>query len=1025
MPRPSATARKNQSNRQENGSFGPGKKVNKQRSNGTLNGHASAGSTPNSGPSAAQAAWPSSRSNSDTAVSSTIATASRVNGSTDNPKADGHGARGFLNGYAKGNSDMSYGQANGAVPQNGGVAASASRRTDKATTTTAAASKRSSGSINPLQLASTILKSCPMYDTIAILIFLLQLPPMVLTLVQFLFASLTFMPPSGASAGSLSSNFDIFQGPAGTPSLGTMIAMDGFCLLFWGLFMWTWAQNFALDLAHVQVAITLGGGGSGKNGGVNTLCVGIVLVLHLIRSKGIQDFIMGHLLSAKIVSPDLLSQYSHLFPAEFRRSESQSSPSWIRSLLAVHILAQAGTAMARRSMAKNRAPAPARVGKRVDTEASAGSQTQIDSAFESGASVSSYIGADGQLVTPVTHKDGRDRLLSAKKRRRQANQVRSRQPFWAALASTKVTVMREYEHSRALSKTSRGLQMTEEDLQGVSLDDGLVWITEVDSSTIKFAAGDFASPDDPPVSGACEAGRLGSDDAEPFYVCVNGALWATATISKVPDAAKGASAVHWRGEVSGLAPNCAYTCAFLRSDTDEEICVMSVKTPAADDAAEQGEQPAAFKFCRRPLEWFSDRFPAVSLAATPPPPSYRPSSPTTTLKNSIANAEAKLNEKRSRLRKIKNDHKLAVSKLRKELDNYTHRLQSGTDENRQKQRSLQLERNIRQTEEATAALGAQLDTMANVPEEELEEWRAQKAQYERDLEILTTAKEELSAARTAVAREVSSLESDLTSTIQRRERLQGRRTRVHEQYERIVSANAQGLNERERRAAEQFAREQDQAKLEINFNEQFASIGQSIHEYQLRTNQLWQQSTALEQSIQQQQQQMLLDAAPLTPEGTLPGTHHLDLSGITLGGLTSTAPGGRSLLSGLSFPPLKSSPLQHSASPAGVSSHPTSPLAHAPSPFESDFVPRDRSFSNRSGRSSLYGSDFVDVPRRAGPFAPDPTDFLLEKHPPVDPIGVRSVASPFHRAGSRGSGSGSGGTGSGSGSPSSAAGRSH
>ncbi|RLL97821.1 hypothetical protein CFD26_105985 [Aspergillus turcosus] len=51
-----------------------------------------------------------------------------------------------------------------------------------------------------------------------------------------------------------------------TPSLGTMIAMDGFCLLIWGLFMWTSAQNFALDLAHVQVAITLGGGGFGKNG---------------------------------------------------------------------------------------------------------------------------------------------------------------------------------------------------------------------------------------------------------------------------------------------------------------------------------------------------------------------------------------------------------------------------------------------------------------------------------------------------------------------------------------------------------------------------------------------------------------------------------------------------------------------------------------------------------------------------------------------------------------------------------------
>ncbi|PKX92511.1 putative ubiquitination network signaling protein [Aspergillus novofumigatus IBT 16806] len=977
MPRSSATARKSHSNRHENGSANTGKKVAKQKSNGHLNGIINGGSA-SSSLSSSQVDLPSSRSSSDPAIPTTTAAPTKLNGTLDSSKADCN-APDHLNGYAKGNADMSYVQNNGVASQTGGdVAGLASRRTEKSAT--GAKRSPSNASINPLQLASTILKSCPMYDTIAILIFLLQLPPMVLTLVQFLFASLTFLPPSGASTGSLTSNFDIFQGPAGTPSLGTMIAMDGFCLLIWGLFMWTWAQNFALDLAHVQVAITLGGGGFGKNGGVNTLCVGIVLIMHLVRSKGIQDFVIGHLLSSNIISPDMLSQYSHLLPTEFRRTEPQTSPSWLRSLLAVHILAQAGTAMARRSMAKNRTPNPPRTGKRIDTEASAGSQTQIDSAFESGASVSSYIGADGQIVTPTAHKDGRDRLLSAKKRRRQANQVRSRQPFWAALASTKITVMREYEHSRALSKTARGLPMTEDDLQGLSLDDGLVWITEIDSSTIKFAAGDFSSADDSSGSGACEAGCLASEDMEPFYVCVNGALWATATICKVHDAPKGSSMVHWRGEISGLAPNCAYTCSFVRSDTDEEICVISVKTPATNDAEQ------------------------VSSVSTPPQPSYRPSSPTTTLKNSIVNAEAKLNEKRSRLRKAKNDHKLVISKIRKELDNYNHQC----------------------------------------PEEELREWSDQKAKHEHELSLLNSAKEELASARSAVAREVSSLETELSSAIQRRERLQSRRTRINEQYERIVSANAQGLNERERRAAEQFAREQDQAKLEATFNEQFASIGQSVQEYQLRAQQIWQQCDAIEQAIQQQHQQMLLDPGPLTPEGNLPGTNPFSESALPLGALTSTAPSNRSLL-GLSFPPLKSSPLQTASSPVGASSShptspvqqpsylnfPTSPLVNASSHLDSDFVYRDRSFSNRSARSSLYGSDFMDSSRRQ-PFQLDLSELLADKRSPGSDSntalnsGLRPVSSPFQRAGSRGSGSGSngtGGSGSGSGSPSSVYGK--
>ncbi|KAI5303316.1 hypothetical protein KEM55_000609, partial [Ascosphaera atra] len=336
------------------------------------------------------------------------------------------------------------------------------------------------------------------------------------------------MPPAGISSSALTSNFDIFQGPAGTPSLGTMVAMDAFCLLIWGLFMWTWAQNFAIDLAQVQVAITLGGGSSDKSGGVNMLCVLVVLVLHLLRSQGIQDFVVGRLLAAKVVSADMIARIASLVPAEFRRRNEPQPPTWLRSLLAVHILAQAGTAMARRSMAKNRtSPASStsnKGGKRVDTEASAGTSSAHHhnhhhhpdpSGLENGMDVSapdraaaaassstpSYFGPEGygygygsHPSAPPAIKETRERMSSAKKRRRQANQVRSRQPFWAALASTKVTVMREYEHSRTgVWSAAHPHPVTEEDAEGGVLQD--IWITSVHGSAICFAASDF------PVSG--------------------------------------------------------------------------------------------------------------------------------------------------------------------------------------------------------------------------------------------------------------------------------------------------------------------------------------------------------------------------------------------------------------------------------------------------------------------------------------------------------------------------------------------
>jgi hypothetical protein len=395
------------------------------------------------------------------------------------------------------------------------------------------------------------------------------------------------------------------------------------------------------------------------------------------------------------------------------------------------------------------------------------------------------------------------------------------------------------------------------------------------------------------------------------------------------------------------------------------------------------------------------------------------------------NAEVKLNEKRARLKKTKNDHKLLISRIKKELDNYNHRLSSGSDENRQKQRSLQLERNIRQTEEATAALESQLDNMENIPEEELEKWTSQKAEFERELEMLNTAKEDLLAARATVAREIASLDSELNSAIQKRERLQSRKARLNEQYERIVSANAQGLNERERRAAEQFAREQDQAKIEANFNEQLASISRSVQDYQMRTTQLWQQASAIEQAIQQQQQQMLMETGPLTPEGNLPGTNpppeNPSTAGIS-GGMTITPANSRAIL-GSTLSVMRSSPQQMSSPAPAASPLPASPMQsmqqlqqYQASPrmsvasyFGREFTYRDRSSSNRSARSSLYADfDFLDSSR----FLQDPlerrssgSDGKGHVSPTYGPIG-----SPFTRAGSQGSGSGSG-SGSGCGSP--------
>ncbi|KAI5290285.1 hypothetical protein KEM54_001971 [Ascosphaera aggregata] len=812
--------------------------------------------------------------------------------------------------------------------------------------------------VNTIALASTILKSCPMYDTIAILIFLLQLPPIVLTLVHFLFASLTFMPPAGISTSALTSNFDIFQGPAGTPSLSTMIAMDAFCLLIWGLFMWTWAQNFAIDLAQVQVAITLGGGSSEKNGGVNTLCVLVVLFLHILRSQGIQDFVVNRLLSAKVVSAEMIAKIASMIPEDVRRElgnrEPPQPPTWIRSLLAVHILAQAGTAMARRSMAKNRSPAPSKHGKRggvgsttagggnglgnIDTEAAAGSTSHVDlSSFDStpGATSSTYFAStqDSAPTTSISHhnvtntppaiKETRERISSAKKRRRQANQVRSRQPFWAALASTKVTVMREYEHSRTVTWSSSAFSsascyasasatsssssttttaaaagaggassntasanysssfvssvpsalsavsgsgyvhpLTEDDFEGGLVQE--IWITSIESSAIIFAASDFpvvtgdsayaqhigaantitsstASTTSLPFSAS---DRKEDDDAtfdqqfdtsNPFHVYVNGAPWATVSMVPVPQNTAEPSLVRWRGEISGLAPDCTYSCSFVRGDTGAKISVMSVKT------LRKSENEAY-----------------ASPSNNTSRPSLRPSSPLTTMKNSVRSMEEQLTQRRQYLRKVKGDQKATVSRLRKEVENYANRLKSANDENKQRQRIMQLERTIKQTEEQIHSLSVRVKDSENVPELERAEWRRARSRFESEMEKLVELRADLDRIRKASNESVSAVQSEYNNTVQKRERLQARTARLTEQLERITVANEKGMNERERRAAEQLAREQERVNIEANFLEQITLLTNSVHDYQGRTANLWSQANAIDQAFQAQQQQYYL-----------------------------------------------------------------------------------------------------------------------------------------------------------------------
>ena len=258
-------------NRHENGVVAPGKRVTTQKSNGHLNGSAEAVASANG-----QASQPST-----TALTTPPLPEKHLNGQPPNAK-DGYYPTSHQHDESRDD-----GTANGLgafpdqVSQANGTLRATSAKTDAAALQSSTARKD-----NVFNLAMTILRSCPLGDTLTILIILLSIPSTVLKLMNTLFAMLTFLPPAG-SFFSLPNTFnDIFQGSGGTPSLATIVITDVLGLILWFV-AWTPIQALAIEYTQAVVAATLGGGNANKKTGYDSTlhCIAIVTLRH-VSSRG-------------------------------------------------------------------------------------------------------------------------------------------------------------------------------------------------------------------------------------------------------------------------------------------------------------------------------------------------------------------------------------------------------------------------------------------------------------------------------------------------------------------------------------------------------------------------------------------------------------------------------------------------------------------------------------------------------------------------------------------------------------------
>ncbi|KAF2743664.1 hypothetical protein M011DRAFT_480607 [Sporormia fimetaria CBS 119925] len=844
--------------RHENGLAAPGKRISKQKSNPQLNGHVNGRASPSS---ASTPPLPTHHDHEHITSSASPSVAAPANRTAAGSVSEGSG-RGDRSAF-----DTTHDSGDGCRQCEG-------RPNFDVAPMSARASKGPTYKTDMFTVATTILSSCPLRDVLAILILLLQLPPTVLTIVQFLFATLTFVPPQAGTSLSALSAFpsftDVFQGSGGTPSLFTVVFADAFILLIW-LVLWVPAQNFFLDLAQAVIAIALGGVAAGPNGGSTTngvfLCVIIILSNHLFRFKPLREH-MVHFMWTGLARGGLDFMTSPPSSPPSYRSFT-SSHGWLRSLLGIHILAQGLVRMIRRSLSR-RDPSPKLLADRkAEPDSAVHVARASSSALEPGADVPVTSPGDGRPPgPPPSALASKERMSSSRKKRKQATQVRSQQPFWAALASTKVTVSKELESSRAANDAA---EANAKDINHIGNavstgEEDRVWISQVGHADISFRVSMASHVGLEDVQEEAEKQpSSGIDKSKPFYLRVNGADWSSTRIQQSAEDGEEGKGI-WTGEIFGLTALTNYLCAFVRTADDQVFFSASLITSPG------------------PVD--------VQVVSPPPHQALRPSSPTTTLKNSIAAADQKLQDLRNRLKRNRKDHKAGLTAIKKEVETLSNRLaNAGGNDERQHQRVRQFNQNIKQADAAAAEFASQIESLGEIPQADLDEAAAKKKMWKKERDHKDALATELEQLRDEIDRQVKNVESDITSVLQKRERLRQRQTALNEKHERLIAANEEGLSAKQRREQERAALRLERQTIENQYRSNINGYERRTHELSISTGNLLATIQHFEHELSQAQQQQV--SVPTTPEGPLPGTTTMSphptipFSGFTFPSLTA------------------------------------------------------------------------------------------------------------------------------------------
>ena len=402
---------------------------------------------------------------------------------------------------------------------------------------------------------------------------------------------------------------------------------------------------------------------------------------------------------------------------------------------------------------------------------------------------------------------------------------------------------------------------------GTVLPEDRVWVLDIRDTEVFFKAelSAFASQQDTKPEDVIPPSP-GIDRQKPFFVRLNGADWGSTRILGAASNGNTDGSDHktWNGEIYGLTPLTKYSCEFVRLSDQQVICTTSLITLPAP-SAEQRECLTSKSACSELT------IVATTVPAPPQHQSLRPLSPTSTLKQSIAAAEAKREEIRNKLKRLRKDHKNTSAAVRKEIDQLSGKVaSSGGQDERQKQRIQQLKLNVKQAEDATLSLKAELEALGDLPEDELQESAAHKRAWIAACDAKAAALAEYDSAKVEAEKELSDLRNEIATSNQKRERLVARRAKLTETHDRLVNDHNADLSAKQRHEQERQRTLQDYMERESKLHFWISDTRANAENYNIKANELFQEIDFANTQLARQHAAI---SGPTTPEGDLPGTN--------------------------------------------------------------------------------------------------------------------------------------------------------